>query len=347
MTTTHEPATPATHDDRSDPPASLFERIGGRAGLERIVPDVVDLHYVNPVVGARFRAAGTPREELTRLAIEFFATGLSGEATYQGRSMSEAHAGMGIRDEEFNAVLDDILLALDGHGIGAQEQAELLFIAYGMKGDIVTRTGRESDDREISGRQLVFEPDDGTDGGTQLGQVVPILAGLIGRVSPEDLDRPTPCADWTLRDLLNHVIGGARMFAGAFAGDPLQDISGHLPDVVGDDPMNAFGRAAAEFGAATQLPGAMERIFPLPFGTMTGRTFLRFAAFDLLVHSWDIATTIGAKVEVSSELVTEIEAFARQVLAEGRDPVNFAPAAPVPTRATPLERLVALSGRRG
>jgi uncharacterized protein (TIGR03086 family) len=136
------------------------------------------------------------------------------------------------------------------------------------------------------------------------------------------------------------------MFAGAFAGQPLQDISGHLPDVVGDDPLSAFDRAAAEFGAATQLPGAMERILPLPFGLMTGRTFLRFAAFDLLVHSWDIATTIGVEVEAPSELVVEIEAFARQVLAEGRDPVNFASATPVPTGAAPLERLVAFSGRR-
>ena len=121
------------------PPPSLYERIGGRAGLERIVPDVIALHLENPVVGERFRAATTPVDELTRLAIEFFATGLSGEPTYTGRSMEDAHAGMAITEAEYVAVLDDILIALERHGIGPTEQAELLHIAYGMKSMILGR----------------------------------------------------------------------------------------------------------------------------------------------------------------------------------------------------------------
>jgi hemoglobin len=118
-------------------PATLFDRIGGRTGLEKVVPDVVRLHLENPVCGERFRAAKKPPEELTRLAIEFFATGLSGLATYDGLSMPEAHAGMRVTDAEYVAVLDDILAALQQHGIGEQEQAELLYIAYGMKSEII------------------------------------------------------------------------------------------------------------------------------------------------------------------------------------------------------------------
>jgi hemoglobin len=130
-----------TTEDRDvgAPAASLYDRIGGRAGLERIVPDVVRLHLENPVCGARFRAARTPPEELARLAIEFFATGLGGDGTYDGRSMPEAHAGMGVTEAEYVAVLDDILAALQRHGIGEQEQAELLYIAYGMKSEIIGR----------------------------------------------------------------------------------------------------------------------------------------------------------------------------------------------------------------
>jgi hemoglobin len=132
MTTTEEPGV-------STGPASLFERIGGRAGLEKIVPDVVQLHLENPVCGERFRAAKKSPADLTRLAIEFFATGLSGIATYDGLSMPDAHAGMGITDAEYIAVLDDILAALQRHDIGQQEQAELLYIAYGMKSEIIAR----------------------------------------------------------------------------------------------------------------------------------------------------------------------------------------------------------------
>lgn len=132
MTTTEQP-------DVSTRPASLFKRIGGRAGLEKIVPDVVQLHLENPICGERFRAAKKPPAELARLAIEFFATGLSGIATYDGLSMPDAHAGMGITDAECMAVLDDILAALQRHGIGQQEQAELLYIAYCMKSEVIAR----------------------------------------------------------------------------------------------------------------------------------------------------------------------------------------------------------------
>ena len=135
MSTTDAPVASAT----TDATPSLFERIGGRAGLERIVPDVVALHLVNPVCGERFRNAVTPVDELIGHAVEFFATGLSGEATYTGRSMEDAHAGMGVTEAEYVAVLDDILQALEQHGVGEQERAELLYIAYGMKSMIIAK----------------------------------------------------------------------------------------------------------------------------------------------------------------------------------------------------------------
>jgi uncharacterized protein (TIGR03086 family) len=198
----------------------------------------------------------------------------------------------------------------------------------------------------VSGALLVFEPDDGTHGGEQLGVVVPILGRVVAQVSTADLRLSTPCDGWTTRDLLNHVIGGAEMFAGALQGGPLRDISGRNPDVVGDDPTAAFGRAAEAFGAATQAGGAMERLLPLPFGTMTGETFLRFAAFDLLVHSWDLGRTLDVDVDVPDDVVLQIDRFARQLLSPGvRDGVNFAPEVVVDPGAAPLDRLVALSGR--
>lgn len=194
---------------------------------------------------------------------------------------------------------------------------------------------------------LIFEPGDGSHGGEQLGQVVPLLGGLVGQVTPADLRLSTPCGAWTTADLLNHVVGGAEMFAGALQGGPLHDISGRCPDVIGLDPAGAFGRAGEAFGAATQAPGAMERILPLPFGTMTGETFLRFAAFDLLVHGWDLARTLDADLVVPDELVDEVEAFAHQVLGGvPRDGVNFGPAADAPPGASRMEQLVAFTGRK-
>lgn len=188
--------------------------------------------------------------------------------------------------------------------------------------------------------------DDGIDGGAQLQQILPGLGTLVGQVGHAELMLSTPCDGWNTRDLLNHVIGGAEMFADAFAGAPLRDISGRLPDVVGDDPADAFGRAAERFGAGTKHPGAMQRVLALPFGSMTGETFLRFAAFDLLVHSWDLATTLDVPLEVDDDLVAEVDRFAHVVLDPWqRDHVNFQDATTGQPQATPMARLVAFTGR--
>ena len=102
----------------------------------------------------------------------------------------------------------------------------------------------------MSAQDLRFELDDGVNGGAQLQVVVPALGAAVATVRPEHMERATPCASWSMRDLLNHIVGGALMFADAFGGAPVRDISGRLPDVVGDDPSTAFGEAAARFGAA-------------------------------------------------------------------------------------------------
>lgn len=194
---------------------------------------------------------------------------------------------------------------------------------------------------------LLFELDDGVDGGAQLQQVVPRLGAAIAQVRTADLGLSTPCGSWTTRDLLNHIIGGADMFADAFGGAPVRDISGRLPDGIGDDPMDAFERAAGRFGEATQRPGAMERVLELPFGAMTGRTFLRFAAFDLTVHTWDVASVTGSEVEFPDALLTEVEAFAHHVLdVVPRNDLLCADPVPDPAGAGPLDRLVAYSGRQ-
>lgn len=194
--------------------------------------------------------------------------------------------------------------------------------------------------------ELRHELNDGVDGGAQLEQVVPRLGAFVAQVRPDDLRAPTPCAGWTTHDLLNHIIGGANMFADAFAGAPLQDISGRLPDAVGDDPGAAFEAAAGRFGEGASLPGAMEQVLPLPFGAMTGQTFLRFAAFDLMIHTWDLATTLGEKPDLPDDLVAEVDVFARRVLdAAPRDGVNFGPPAQAPATGNRLEQLVAFTGR--
>lgn len=117
--------------------ASLFDRLGGRDGLHELMIKIVANHYANPIVFTRYENAKASRHELVESAFEFFCTGLSGVPTYTGRSLVDSHRGMNISDHEFVAVIDDIMKAMNDHGVGALEQAEALKILWDMKPEIV------------------------------------------------------------------------------------------------------------------------------------------------------------------------------------------------------------------
>jgi hemoglobin len=114
---------------------SLYQRLGGEEGLSAIARDVIDLHLVNPVVKVRFQDSDL--EKLHRLAFEFFAMGSGGPQKYSGRDMREAHRSMNINGEEYLAVVDDIMKALDKHNISPDTKNEVLGILYSLKNEIV------------------------------------------------------------------------------------------------------------------------------------------------------------------------------------------------------------------
>ncbi len=114
---------------------SLYERLGGETGLSAIVKDVIDLHLENPVVRVRFQDAD--RERLHRLAFEFFGMGSGGPQQYSGKDMREVHRSMNISGDEYLAVVDDIMKALEKNNVGAESRTEVLGILYSLKDDIV------------------------------------------------------------------------------------------------------------------------------------------------------------------------------------------------------------------
>lgn len=175
---------------------------------------------------------------------------------------------------------------------------------------------------------------------TQLDEIVPLLNGLVAGIDDTQLSAPTPCAEFDVRGILAHMVGGATMFAAAFRGTPPP--SGPMPD----DLVAAFPRAMGELQDAMRSPGALERTIAAPFGEVPGEVFGRFVALDGLVHGWDIATATGQAYEPPAEVVAEVDAYAQQAIGdELRDGQTFAIAASAPAGASPLERLVAFTGR--
>ncbi|MEX0999913.1 MAG: group 1 truncated hemoglobin [Thermodesulfobacteriota bacterium] len=117
--------------------ATLYERLGGEEKILAVVTDIVALHHQNPTIKTRFDNAKKSDLELIDLVVDLVCSGTGGPQEYKGMSMRDTHKGMNISDAEFVAVLDDILEAMAKHGIGEREKAEVLAIAYSMKGEIV------------------------------------------------------------------------------------------------------------------------------------------------------------------------------------------------------------------
>jgi uncharacterized protein (TIGR03086 family) len=174
---------------------------------------------------------------------------------------------------------------------------------------------------------------------TQLDQLGPVIGGVVANITSDQLDRPTPCREFTVSGVLEHMIGGAAVFAAAFRGEPPTD-----PDL--SDVLAAFGPALTDLVAAMSTPGALERTVTAPFGDVPGETFARFVVLDGLVHGWDLSTATGQPYDPPDELVAEVEAFAQQTLDPLRDGHTFGPAVQPDRGATPIERLAAYTGRR-
>jgi hemoglobin len=114
---------------------TLYDRLGGTEGIHSIANDLVDIHMENPAVSPRFSAFDA--DKLKKGAAEFFITGTGGPAVYTGKDMVETHKGMNISNDEFMAVLDDVIAALSKNNIPQRVQEEVLFVFFSMKGEVV------------------------------------------------------------------------------------------------------------------------------------------------------------------------------------------------------------------
>jgi uncharacterized protein (TIGR03086 family) len=173
----------------------------------------------------------------------------------------------------------------------------------------------------------------------QLAQLGPHLGGVVAGITQDQLDDPTPCDDYTVRGVLEHMVGGATAFAAAYRGEAPTD-----PDL--SDPLGGFAPVLGDLVAAISAPGALEQTVAAPFGDVPGDTFARFVVLDGLVHGWDLAIATGQSYEPPDELVAAVDAFAHQALDPLRDGRTFAVATEPATGASPIERLAAYTGRQ-
>jgi uncharacterized protein (TIGR03086 family) len=177
----------------------------------------------------------------------------------------------------------------------------------------------------------------------QLGRAFDAVAGLISSIRAGQWSAPTPCTDWTVRQMVNHLIGMNRVFAALLADQPPPPRPS--ADHVEDDPVGAYRDSAAALQAAFSRPGVLERTYHGPLGTATGAERLQIRLYDLLAHGWDLAQATEQPAGLPDDLAEQSLAFARTQLTEQARPGRFGPAQIVAGRAPAIERLVAFLGR--
>ncbi len=170
---------------------------------------------------------------------------------------------------------------------------------------------------------------------------------LVDAVEANQWALPTPDTEWTVRDLLNHVVGEELWLPDMLAGKTIAEVGTKYDgDVLGDNPQTAWHQATAKAQVAIAGLKDVESIVHLSFGDTPAREYLVQMLIDRVIHGWDLATAIGADTTIDPELAQPVyEALVEQAEAWRAGGV-FGPKVDVPDSADLQTKLLALSGRK-
>ena len=169
---------------------------------------------------------------------------------------------------------------------------------------------------------------------------------IVENIQPGLWDNATPCTEWNLRVLVNHLIGENAWVAELFAGKTIAEVGGRLDgDLTGDNPIKSYVDTAEPARAAIEAPGAMEFICHLGGGDAPGSKYATELFIDTVIHGWDVAKGSGQDAALDPELaqacyeiVAPMEGILRRSGAFGSD-------VPVADDADLQTKLLAVVGR--
>lgn len=166
-------------------------------------------------------------------------------------------------------------------------------------------------------------------------------------VQAEQWRLATPCEKWDVRELVNHVVGGAVRYALLLHGATADEVvATRAVDHLGADPVGSFERRAREVTNAFQELGALLRTVHHPAGDRSGHELLEMRITEFAVHAWDLSRAIGADEQIDAVLVDEMW---RRLSVAGTGLERggyFDPPTSAREDASPLTRLLHLTGRR-
>lgn len=178
-----------------------------------------------------------------------------------------------------------------------------------------------------------------------LQHAIAVTRSVMENIQSDQLDQPTPCDEWNVGQVINHIIGAQEFFRAGVAGEqPSQDDTNWAEG----DYLAAYDTACDKMLSAYGEEGALQRMLELPFGTMPGAALMGMAVNDTFTHGWDLAKATGQSTDLAPELAAEVLAQSRANIQdafrnEAGNPFGLEQQAP--DGANPADQLAAFLGR--
>jgi uncharacterized protein (TIGR03086 family) len=173
---------------------------------------------------------------------------------------------------------------------------------------------------------------------------------VLGRLTEDDLSRPSPCAEYTVGEVGEHVVRSMVLLAsvaGAQAGNPAAGSVGPAGGPVGraGGPLEEQVAVTAEAALAAWRRRGLDGTVAVGRSTLPASLAVEIIPMELLVHGWDMARATGQHIDIPPEVAGHVLGRARELVTEDKRGRSFAAEVPAGPEATALQRLIAFTGR--
>lgn len=170
---------------------------------------------------------------------------------------------------------------------------------------------------------------------------------VVAGIGPDQWTHPTPCADWNVRELVDHIVVGNWWAAKLASGTTIAEVGSALDgDQLGAAPLDAYDRSAQAAAAAFEAQGALDRPCAVSYGPVPGSVYAGHRFIDVLIHGWDLVVATDQDPRLDPVLVdacwAEVAPQAEMLRGSGVFGDNIA----ISAEADAVTRLLAALGRR-
>jgi uncharacterized protein (TIGR03086 family) len=171
-------------------------------------------------------------------------------------------------------------------------------------------------------------------------------AKFIEAVKDDQWDKQSDCSDWTVRDLVNHIVSENLWVEDLMEGKTIEEVGDKYEgDVLGENPLASYERSITAANEAIDTPGSMDKIVHLSYGDIKASVYIGHRLTDLVIHSWDVAKSTGQSDELDPELVKALEEILKPQMKEMQGSGYFGTPVEVSEDAPLQDKLLGWLGR--